>query len=500
MPCAGLFRLGRRLCGDAPVKASRPIRHGRDPEGGDELPGSCRLLSTARTACVTWRHRGLFAARGASSCVGVTLANERRAPVLYSLNLGVPRGRGRACGGEAGGKAAGAWRKKKRQAEDGEKGRSREREKPRRRKKKRGWTSRGGGRRTGSAGGRTSASARGERCARTTRPTGPPGTICPTTQPGPRPIAGTRTAWPASADRHQLICFALALWNGRDPILKERLFGLSGSEGNHGEDVKEQYFYLDSTPDALLHEVPVQVPAGGLPLRANWCAENKKRGRARAGVRAAGHRRLRRGPLLRRVRGVRQGRRRTTSASGSPPSTGGRRRPRCTSCPRSGSATPGPGDTSSARTPADAWRSARRSRTIAVIEAVHPYYGPRWLTCEGRPPLLFTENETNAERLYGSPNPTPYVKDGINDYVVEGQAGAVNPQETGTKAAAHYALRAGAGRDGDGAPALDRLRTPAAEPGRSATSTPFSPARRAEADEFYAGVIPARLSPDADRA
>ena len=70
----------------------------------------------------------------------------------------------------------------------------------------------------------------------------------------------------ASRDRHQRICFALALWNRRDPILKERLFGLTGNEGNHGEDVKEYYFYLDSTPDALVHEVPLQVSPGALPV------------------------------------------------------------------------------------------------------------------------------------------------------------------------------------------------------------------------------------------
>ncbi len=72
------------------------------------------------------------------------------------------------------------------------------------------------------------------------------------------------------SDDQQRLCFALALWNGRDPILKERLFGLTNSEGNHGEDVKEYYFYLDSTPDALVHEVPVQVPAGGVPVRSIW--------------------------------------------------------------------------------------------------------------------------------------------------------------------------------------------------------------------------------------
>ena len=114
-------------------------------------------------------------------------------------------------------------------------------------------------------------------------------------------------------DHHQRLCFALALWNGRDPILKERLFGLTGNEGNHGEDVKEYYFYLDSTPTHSYMKMPLQVPAGGVSLRAAGRGERAGADRARAGVRADRHRRLRRASLLRRLRRVRQGRRRTTS-------------------------------------------------------------------------------------------------------------------------------------------------------------------------------------------
>ena len=101
-------------------------------------------------------------------------------------------------------------------------------------------------------------------------------------------------------DRHQRICFALALWNGRDPILKERLFGLTGNEGNHGEDVKEYYFYLDTTPTHSYMKVPLQVSAGGVPVRASSSTRTARRGRDAAGVRADRHRRLRRRPLLRR--------------------------------------------------------------------------------------------------------------------------------------------------------------------------------------------------------
>ena len=94
------------------------------------------------------------------------------------------------------------------------------------------------------------------------------GTISRTTTPAAAPTAGARTGCSGSRDRECRLCFALALWNGRDPILKERLFGLTGPEGNHGEDVKECYYYLDSTPTPLLHEGALQVSAGRVPLRA----------------------------------------------------------------------------------------------------------------------------------------------------------------------------------------------------------------------------------------
>ena len=113
-----------------------------------------------------------------------------------------------------------------------------------------------------------------------------------------------------------------------------------------------------------------------------------------------------------------------------------------TCCPRCGSATSGPGMP---------MRSARRSRRSrhrpgrSVVRAVHPRLGTRYLYCEGDAPLLFTENETNTQRIFGVPNQSPYVKDGINDYVVHGRDGAVNPEKTGTKVAAHYRLTIGPG-------------------------------------------------------
>ena len=113
-------------------------------------------------------------------------------------------------------------------------------------------------------------------------------------------------------DRHQTICFALALWNGRDPILKERLFGLTGNEGNHGEDVKEYYFYLDNTPTHSYMKYLYKYPQAAFPY-AELVDENRRAHAQRPGVRTARHRRLRREPLLRCLRGIRQSRRPKTS-------------------------------------------------------------------------------------------------------------------------------------------------------------------------------------------
>ncbi len=291
------------------------------------------------------------------------------------------------------------------------------------------------------------------------------------------------------SDRHQLICFAPALWNGRDSILKERLFGLSGSEGNHAEDVKEQYFYLDSTPTHSYMKYLYKYPQAAFPY-AELVAENRKRGRAE-------------GEFELLDTGVFDGGRYfdvfVEYAKAGPDDV----------CILITAVNRGP-DAAPLHILPTLWfrntwawghdgprpRLGRAAQAgTAQVEAVHPYYGPRWLTCEGGPPLLFTENETNAARLYGSANPTPWVKDGINDFLVEGRAGAVNPQETGTKAAAHYAFELAPGET-----ATVRLRLTDCQPlppdGAGDFDAVFA-ARRAEADEFYAEVIPARLSDDA---
>jgi len=286
------------------------------------------------------------------------------------------------------------------------------------------------------------------------------------------------------SDRRQEICFAVALWNGRDPILKERVFGLTGSEGNHGEDVKDYYFYLDSTPTHSYMKYLYKYPQAEFPY-ARLVEENRRRSKqegefelidtgvfdedryfdvfveyAKADVE----------DLLIRINVINRGTeaaelhllptlwfRNTWSWNG-----------------QSGKP------------------QLRKGDSPSVVEAHHQTYGQRWLYCEGEPELLFTENETNVRRLYGVENGSHYFKDGINDYIVNGVTEAVNPAQIGTKAAANYRLTLGAGET-----ATVRLRLTDQD-----NDKPFADfdqiflQRQREADEFYAGVIPGDLSDD----
>jgi hypothetical protein len=290
------------------------------------------------------------------------------------------------------------------------------------------------------------------------------------------------------SDRHGLVCLAVALWNGRDPFLKERLFGLTGNQGNHGEDVKEYYFHLDNTPCHTYMRYLYKYPQAAFPYE-QLVAENARRDRRQleyelldTGVfdgdryfdvsveyaKAAPE------DILMRVTAVNRGPEparlellptcwfRNTWAWGIE-----ERRPRL-----------------------------RRTDPVEgglVIELQHPLYGRRWLYCAGSPALLFTENETNASRLWGGENATPYVKDGIDAAVVHGRAEAVNPDPHGTKVAAWYGLALG---PGEAVVARLRLRDrPSPSPFDPAFEATFE-ARQREADEFYATVMPADLSPD----
>jgi Glycosyl hydrolase family 63 C-terminal domain len=290
------------------------------------------------------------------------------------------------------------------------------------------------------------------------------------------------------SDRHQYTCFALALWNEHDPILKERIYGLTGNQGNHGEDVKEYFFYLDSTPTHSYMKYLYKYPQAAFPYEM-LAAENRRRDKhqpeyelldtgvfndnryfdvfveyAKADVE----------DILIKITVTNRGPeaanlrllptvwfRNTWSWGGNDPKP-----------------------------------ELHQSRNTAspVIELTHPSFGNRWLHCEGSPELLFTENETNAHRLWGADNSTPYVKDGINDYVVQGMSGAVNPRHSGTKAAAHYQLTLGPDES-----AVVRLRLSDSELKNEAFESfeTIFRQRNHEADEFYSKVIPHDLSDDA---
>ena len=289
------------------------------------------------------------------------------------------------------------------------------------------------------------------------------------------------------SDKHQFMCFALALWNGRDPILKERLFGLTGSEGNHGEDVKEYYFYLDSTPTHSYMKYLYKYPQREFPY-ARLVQENRQRGKRDLEF-----------ELIHT--GVFDENRYfdvfVEYAKGSPDDI----------LIQIEAINRGPEDAELHLLPTlwfrNTWSwSANPQRPwlhrgepvegIIPIELHHPYYGKRWLYCEGNPEPLFTENETNNRRLFGADNASSHVKDGINDYVVQGAKEAVNAEGSGTKAAGHYRLKIGPGQT-----TVVKLRLTDKEMA-SAAVRPFSASfdtifaeRRREADEFHASCDPA---------
>ena len=298
------------------------------------------------------------------------------------------------------------------------------------------------------------------------------------------------------SDDKQRLCFAVALWNGKDPILKERLFGLTNSEGNHGEDVKEYYFYLDSTPThsymKYLYKYPqaafpyaslVEVGAGRSRLDCEYelidtgvfnedryfdvFVEYAKASPEDILIQITVHNR---GPEPAELHVL--------------PTLWFRNQ--------------------WSWTPNRDKPLLRQVDTVSgqrVVEATDVKLGTRYLLCEGDASLLFTENETNTQRLSGVPNATPYVKDGINDYLVAGQAAAVNPEKKGTKAAAHYRLTVAPGQSqvirlrlsevAPEEPVKDKRKAPAARRFEKIFET-----RRREADSFYGSITPSSLSAD----
>ncbi|HKD61350.1 MAG TPA: hypothetical protein VKB47_12890 [Terracidiphilus sp.] len=287
-------------------------------------------------------------------------------------------------------------------------------------------------------------------------------------------------------DDHQLLCFGLALWNGRDPILKERMFGLTNSESNHGEDVKEYYFYVDSTPTHSYMKYLYKYPQSEYPY-LGLVETNRNRSReefeyelldtgifdedryfdvfveyAKADaedtlIRITVHNR---GPEAAELHVLPTLWFRNTWS----------------------------------------WGEGESKPVLGAIDddkiyASHPQLGGYTLQCEGASELLFTENETNISRLWGQPNSSPYVKDAFHRYLIDRAANAVNPAKTGTKAAAHYVLQVPAG--GSKTVRL-RLNVKAARDAFQTFDRIFD-SRLSEANEFYDRITPHSLSEDERR-
>jgi hypothetical protein len=294
-------------------------------------------------------------------------------------------------------------------------------------------------------------------------------------------------------DRRQRLCFALALWNERDPFLKERLFGVTGPEGNHGEDVKEYYFYLDSTPTHSYMKWLYKYPQARFPYET-LVEASRRRSRTEpeyelldSGVFAED-----------RYFDVF-----VEYAKGDPDDIV----IRITVANRGPEAAPihvlptlwfrnlWSWKTNVAK---PTMRVADVAADLRMIEAAHASLGTRRLYWESDAPALFTENETNLHRLYGAANASPYVKDGINDYVVNGREESVNPAQVGTKAALHFQRVVPAGGEVSLVLRLSDLAPDAvaAAPFVESCAEVLS-RRRREADEFYQARISPTLSPDA---
>ena len=299
------------------------------------------------------------------------------------------------------------------------------------------------------------------------------------------------------SDEKQLLCFALAFWNGNDPILKERFFGLTNAEGNHGEDVKEYYFYLDSTPTHSYMKCLYKYPQAAYPY-SDLVQKNAQRTRQQmeyelldTGIfdqdryfdifieyaKAAPE------DILVKITAINRGP--DTAELHILPTLWFRN------------------DWSSwiaephraASKPSLAQVNTKANNSI--VEAAHTKLGNFIFSCEGTVPLLFTENETNHERLFpGEKNESPFVKDGINDFIINGSKAAVNPAKKGTKVAAHYLLSIEAGKSSE---VCVRLSNGSNGSKGNAFGKQFHETfseRIREANDFYRSVTPASVSKD----
>ena len=296
------------------------------------------------------------------------------------------------------------------------------------------------------------------------------------------------------SDDQSRLCFALALWNGNDPILKERLFGLTGPEGNHGEDVKESYYYLDAIPTHSYLKGLYKYPQRAFPY-ADLCAENLRRGRDQPEYElldtdvfaedryfdlVVEYAKEAPDDILIRLSAMNRGPEpaplhllptlwfRNEWAWGSFSDR---------TCPIVRAISP------SSIEPEEGGNGLR---ACCFVQATHDRLGEYWLACSGQPNLLFTENETNSERLWGATNRAPYVKDGIDAAVVHHRTEAVNPEGTGTKVAAHYVITLQPGQSETVLLRLCAARRKLPPPDPFIDAAAVFTARIAEADAFYA--------------
>jgi len=319
------------------------------------------------------------------------------------------------------------------------------------------------------------------------------------------------------SDRHQMICFGLAMWNGRDHILKERLFGLTGHQGNHGEDVKECYFYLDSTPTHSYMRMLYKYPQAEFPYDA-LVAENGRRDRTQpefelmdTGIFADNryfdvfveYAKADVEDILIKI----------TVVNRSPE-------------PATLHLLPSLWFRNTWSWGKDDRRPAIRKTTgpanCHCVEVEHWQYSKRWLLCADQPQLLFTENQTNYERIFNAKSPSPFVKDAFHEYLIHKNQAAVNPQQTGTKMAAYYPLTLGPGDSATlklrltdidplggmntNARKVGTITAPGtAEPNQEVPNTDdfgtgfdqLFALRQKEANDFYASRVPKDISEDA---
>lgn len=290
------------------------------------------------------------------------------------------------------------------------------------------------------------------------------------------------------SDEKQRLCFALALWNGQDPILKERMFGLNNNEGNHGEDLKEYYFYIDSTPTHSYMKYLYKYPQAAYPYEQ---LIKKNRERTHKDMEYE---------LL--DTGIFNEDRYydifVEYAKESPEETfiiiSVHNR--------------GPEEATLHLLPTLwfrnvwTWWMCKEKPQLQegkmngknTILAYHSELGEYTLSADREVPLLFTENETNHQRLFKTPNTSPYVKDGINNYIVFDQQDAVNPDKKGTKASFHYQLKIEAG-------SMATVRLHLAKSAQGSKVSDFDKhaedilsKRRQEADEFYQSITPSSVS------